>query len=484
MTLKRKHLGQAGLLTLILALAVQCSGPGVREPEFYDQAEKAIQSGKGDEVAAQILENSAEIPPGQRKAAIGLLDKLGPTKGRDALMKLYNTPGFTGKEEKEAIIAQLLKRNDSLTADFLRRRIEQEPELYNSVVGRYMIQQGDAKSAQFLASMAEKDRSILSGEIAQFFGSQKLAESVPLLKYMTENSVDPAAAFDALTRIKEGGAAEYVVQAAADPKHPSRLYAIRYLPQLQNNELTVPVLRSIVLNYRSENTEILHQAMESLGETEYSDESYRALKRVFYGVESTETQAAAIVAMARMRDMDPQALLEELKKEAKEEVTRKPEPAVTHVTRPHTEQKKTTKPTRTRIRPGSYSKLPYTKAQSQQYVRLLSQIMGESMGVSQAKNTLGQMHNSFLSYSDSDTETATFFRRSIGRYYNVPEEKATELMKEGINVPGSVNAILKNAKAEYGSESMQVYAVSRFFAIPRWQSQILIDLYNSGAMGH
>lgn len=475
----------AGLI-LMSALA-SCSGPGVKEPEFYDQAEQMIQEGNGEEIAQQILENSAEIPREQKDRAIDILDKLGPEAGRDALMRLFNGPGFDARPQKEAIVAKLLKRDDGITADFLRSRIQQDPDLYNSVVGSYMLDQGDEASGRFFVAMAAKDRSILNGEMANLFAQHRLEEAVPLLKYMAENSVDPGDAFDALTTIKEGGAAEYVVQSAADPNHPARLYAIRYLSQLDNNDLTVPVLRSIVLNYKSENTEILHQAMESLGETEYSDESYNALKTVFLNVESTETQAAAIVAMARMRDMEPQALLDELKKQAetrKEEkkepeatVVTKPEPAVTPRPRPEK------RPAPTRVTPGQYGKLPYTKAQSQKYLRMLGQVMGENMGSDPARNLMGQINNAFRSYSDAGSESAKFFERSYARYFGIDEAKARELLGEGINVPGSLNAILRNIKAEYGSESMQVYALSRFFAIPRWQSQVLIQLYNAGEIG-
>ena len=69
------------------------------------------------------------------------------------------------------------------------------------------------------------------------------------------------------------------------------------------------------------------------------------------------------------------------------------------------------------------------------------------------------------------------------RYYGINESKAIELMQKGINVPGSLNAILKNIKQEYGSESMQVYALSRFFAIARWQAQVLIEVYGQGDLG-
>ncbi|MCB1169721.1 MAG: HEAT repeat domain-containing protein [Leptospiraceae bacterium] len=481
----KKISAMAGLI-LMSALA-SCGGPGIREPEFYDQAEKMIQEGNGQEVASQILENSAEIPAEQKDRAIDLLDSLGPEKGRDALMGLYNRPGFNEPARREAIVARLLKREDGITADFLRTRVLQDPDLYNSVVGSYMLRQGDAASARFFVAMAEKDRSILNGEMANLFGTHKTVEAVPLLKYMAENSVDPADAFDALTAIKDGGAAEYVLQSAADANHPSRLYAVRYLPQLGNNELTVPVLRSIVLNYRSENTEILHQAMESLGETEYSDESYNALKRVFLNVDSTETQAAAIVAMARMRDMEPQALLEELKEEARKqppEETKKPEVAVvTKPDRPEPRPRPPRKTTETKIRPGQYSKLPYSKAQSARYVKMLGQVLGENLGSAPARNTMGQIHNSFRSYSESSTQSSKFFVRSYMRYYSINESKALELMKEGINVPGSLNAILSNVRREYGNESMQVYALSRFFAIPRWQSQVLLELYVAGSIG-
>ena len=470
------------LLSLIL---VQCAGPSVQEPEFYDQAEQMIQEGAGEEVANQILENSAQIPDSQKDRAIGLLDSMGEESGRDALMKLYGSEGFSGKAEKEAIIARLLKRKDTITADFIRSRIKQSPDLYNSVVGRYMVQQGDKASAQFFVSMAEKDRSILNGEMARLFAEHGIVESVPLLKYMAENSVDPAAAFDALSRIKEGGAAEYLMQSAADTNHPSRLFAIRYLPQLNDNDLVVPVLRSIVLNYRNENTEILLQAMESLGETEYSDESYNALKKVFLNMDSTEVQAAAIVAMARMRDMEPQALLEELKDEATRE-TKKPvekEPEVAVVTEPKVRPEPQPRPTVTRIRPGNYAKLPYTEAQSKRYMRLLGQVLSENVGSDSARNLMGQMHNAFRSYAESDTQSSQFFRRSYMRYYGIDEAKALELMGKGINVPGSLNAVLRNVKKEYGSESMQVYALSRFFAIPRWQAQVLIQVYSQGALG-
>ena len=480
-------------LALLAAAALfltRCAGPSVQEPEFYDQAQEMIDRGQGQEVANQILENSAQIPDSQKDRAIALLDSLGEDAGRDALMKLYGSPGFAGKAEKEAIIARLLKRKDPITADFLRSRIRQNPELYNSVVANYMMEQGDEASARFFLSMAEKDRSILNGEMARLFAEHSIEESVPLLKYMAENSVDPSAAFDALSRIKSPEAVEYLVQSAADTNHPNRLYAIRYLPQIENAELVVPVLRSIVLNYRNENTEILHQAMESLGETEYSDESYNALKKVFLNVDSTETQAAAIVAMARMRDMEPQALLEELKEEAREQAKDRKEPEVAVVTEPEPEKRPTVrpskperKPTTTRIRPGQYSKLPYTEAQSKRYTRLLSQVLGENLGGDSARQLMGQMHNSIRSYAESDTESSQFFQRSYMRYYGINESKAIELMQKGINVPGSLNAILKNIKQEYGSESMQVYALSRFFAIARWQAQVLIEVYGQGDLG-
>ena len=109
--------------------------------------------------------------------------------------------------------------------------------------------------------------------------------------------------------------------------------------------------------------------------------------------------------------------------------------------------------------------------------------MSENLGSDSARGLMGQMHKAFRSYAESETESSQFFRRSYMRYFGVDEQKALELMGKGINVPGSLNAILKNVKKEYGSESMQVYALSRFFAIPRWQAQVLIQVYSQGDLG-
>ncbi|HMU85813.1 MAG TPA: hypothetical protein PKC35_20870, partial [Leptospiraceae bacterium] len=62
--------------------------------------------------------------------------------------------------------------------------------------------------------------------------------------------------------------------------------------------------------------------------------------------------------------------------------------------------------------------------------------------------------------------------------YGGTDGSIRKLLSRGLRQPDCLGVVVQNVKAEYSGKEMQVYALARFFALQRWQAQVILELSN------
>ncbi len=99
-----------------------------------------------------------------------------------------------------------------------------------------------------------------------------------------------------------------------------------------------------------------------------------------------------------------------------------------------------------------------------------------SMGEERGRTLYYRINNALQAYSEDSSLIASFLNRSYQRKFNTDEKKSRELIGEGMSRPGSLGAIVDNLRREYKGNKLQIYALASIFNIPRWQSELIIEL--------
>ena len=97
-----------------------------------------------------------------------------------------------------------------------------------------------------------------------------------------------------------------------------------------------------------------------------------------------------------------------------------------------------------------------------------------------ARKLVRRIHNAFMSYADFNTPSAKFVIRSYRKAFGGDDAKIRRILSRGLNQPGSLGAVIRNIKAEYGSDEMRIYVIANLFALPRWQASILLEQHEKG----
>lgn len=480
-------------ISSVLIFFVSCASGTISEG-YFEEVPVRIEQGQQDQITAEILAQADSIDPELRPSAIDTLDQIDTESARNVLIALYGNENFTTDELKPRILKALLDYNNETAAAFIAMQVEAEPSLFTPQIADYMLARNNRASAVFLKRIASKDKSVLNGRLASLFGETRLAEAIPLLEYMGDNNIDVREVFDALTQIDDPAAQSYIIKVASSPGHPAREEAIRSIPEIPDSQTAGTVLSSIVYNRSQEKDETVLLAIRSLGNLPSNEENYRLLFQLFKDTTDAQIRAACVISMAKMRGIEPEAMLEELaaieeagseQKEEKKPVAEKEEKPVKKTTRPvrrpvrkaavKTEQK-------VQVKESKERNARYSAAQSARYLGKVNNQFGFAFGP-EAADVRGRVHNALLTYASSSSSSAGFVHRSYRKYYGISTEEARELLKDGLKAPGSLNALVRNVIAEYGNEKMQAYALSRFLAVKRWQAVAIIQMYTRGGLG-
>jgi len=119
---------------------------------------------------------------------------------------------------------------------------------------------------------------------------------------------------------------------------------------------------------------------------------------------------------------------------------------------------------------------PLDERASAAYRQRLNNLFLDTFGEAGGPAVLRRMQDTLATYSESRSSSADFMIRSYRRRYGGSDAVIRKLLARGLRQPDALGVVVQNIKAEYPSKEMQVYALSRLFALQRWQSQVIIEL--------
>lgn len=119
---------------------------------------------------------------------------------------------------------------------------------------------------------------------------------------------------------------------------------------------------------------------------------------------------------------------------------------------------------------------PLDERASAAYRQRLSNLFLDTFGETGGPAVMRRMQDTLATYSESRSSSADFMIRSYRRRYGGSDAVIRKLLARGLRQPDSLGLVVQNIKAEYPSKEMQIYALSRLFALQRWQSQVIIEL--------
>lgn len=520
------------LASTLLPLTVFACSSGVTRKDLQQQ-QTAVQSGDSPTID-RLYEKRDSVIPADRSDYVQTLSQAPAEQSSVLLRSLFDEPRYA--TQKGEILHILAARPDETNADFIRSRLNREPDLYDAELESYLLARGDRASAETILNAVQAGRATLNPRTMEFLGSNALPGALPVLQTAASQPDKAEPAMAAIARLGTPEASQYLIETATSADHPARIAAIRHLSGAAEQDRARSTLHSILK--QSNDTRAVTAAQEALRDMGFNADSYQVLKEVYAKTTDTEVRNAAVETMATLRQVETVQLRKELgdpvnpskdttgllsdadaKKNApnlpgrdgnrglvraysdtgrlteiiQNTPVREPharpdsEPSRRKMRRPQPAPdagSDSTSPApvqRGPARPQRIYRLENSNAASEAYDRTLLHQMQGILG-DDAQAVRLRMHNALLSFSDSDSGSAHFVVRAYQRGFGIDEARAKELLKTGLHLPRSMPVILQAIQSEYSRPDMQIYALSSFFAIKRRHAELLLAAHRRGAL--
>ena len=279
----------------------------------------------------------------------------------------------------------------------------------------------------------------------------------------------------------------YLLTLAADREKPealrvemfqtvARLGAAQDANGAALREKAMPVYEDVLKNADEEPLAVVKLAVAGLERWGDKTKTLELLRDIYENSENDALRAEALLAMALLRGITPDAIKKEyatamVDMDAQMELMRRQQEPKTVVV----EKKIQPKPVRKVVRKTK----GYGSDYRQRLVRRLDGAFGSDLS-SEIQKTVNNALLSYASWSDKNPSTR-FVIRSYSKHFGGDDAAQRERLKEGLSYPGSLSVIVKNVIAEYKTDELRAYAITQFFGgIKRWQAAILLDLVKSG----
>ncbi len=468
------------LILLSLWSLSRCATPVSRAE--LDTAQQQIEAGQ-EQALVNLFDRRQDVPEAEKEHYIEAIASAKSDLSSVMLQELYNEPGYEAR--RPAILKQLIEQPGESDARFVQKSVTESPDLFSAELEQALLRRADRASAETLYAMIEAGQTELKPASIRLFGEAGLEDSLPLLIEHADAGKDIEVTMQAIARLGTNEAGQYILTTAQNAEHPARMAAIRRLSAVKDQDQARSLLHSLTIETHPETRIAALEALSGMG---FHEESYDLAKGL-YEDDDKDVRLAALYAMAAMRQVDPEALKEELetlntanRQEEKESVTIQEEAKpVLPRKRPATQKKvarqKKTGPAKT-VRPtkkGLY-RIDESAAGSRRHTGRLDRSFQRLFG-REAGDVRLKIHNALLTYADSSSNNARFIQRSYQKGFGVDEARAKELLKKGLHLPNGLDAILANIRREYRREDLQIYALSTFFAIKRRQAAALLEAH-------
>ncbi len=446
---------RAGLILAVLFGFANCKTLYDTQGEFKDSLTR-IKKGEGQKEVAIIMRDFNRIPQQFQDEAVENIDAVEGEVGQKSLMALVNDPRVRDNDVRSNIASRLIKRDEEGSTEALLVACQNRPELVNA-------------------------------EIIEYFGKKQYTPAIPLLKEQIDAGKFVPESVGALVAMADPTATLYLLTLAADREKPEALrvemfQTVARLGAAQDEngaalrEKAVPVYEDVLKRADEEPLAIVKLAVAGLERWGDKTKTLELLRDIYENSENDALRAEALLAMARLRGVTPDAIEKEyatamVDMDAQMELMRRQQEPKTVVVEKKIEPKKVRKVVRK------------TKGYGSDYRKRLDRRLDGAFGADLSSEIQKTVNNALLSYASwSDKNPSTrFVLRSYSKHFGGDDAAQRERLKEGLNYPGSFSVIVKNVIAEYKTDELRAYAITQFFGgIKRWQAAILLDLVKSG----
>lgn len=488
------------LMAVVLLLTMTRCASTVSRSEL-DTAQSLAESGQ-EQALQELFERRQNVPEKDKERYVEVIGEGKSDQSSVMLRELYTDPGY--ETQRPAILKELIERPGETDAQFVRKSVTANPELFGPELEAALLRRADRPSAETLLSMVEAGRTTLKPESIRLFGETSLQQALPLLIKHADAGNDTGITMQSIARMSTPESGQYIMATAQKGDHPARLDAIRQLAAAPDQDEARALLHSLI----EHNPDTHVAALEALGGMGFNEESYDIVAALYHQSDDETTRQAAIQTMAAMRQIDPEALAAELNRgktevEESEETEESTEEKVvkrvdrdqrslkdayrdprrlTDIVKDKNRQKQVVKEEKpVAIKKKALYRLDESAAASRRYAARLDRSFQRLFG-KDAGDVRLKIHNGLLTYAGSNSNNAAFIQRSYQKGFGVEADRSKELLKQGLRLQHSLDAVITNITREYARKDLQVYALSSFFAIKRKQAEALLDAHRRRAL--
>jgi hypothetical protein len=443
-----------------------------------------------DQQIENMYKKKDDIAPNQKKAYIDYFASESDSPlALDKLIKLYDDPNY--QNEKDYILENLIDHIDNEQVySLIKKEIVSNPNLYNAKIKQKLLDSSSKNSAELLLNLIYLNQEKLDPEIIYFFRKTKYEDAIPILIYTIESNQFVEECFSAIADIPTEEAQKYLINSASDYEYPYRNIALSYLYKIDQKETAYAIYKSILMNPSKESTTTLLVTIRSLQEIVpyLNDDQKKELIKIINPLLTNKTLEEPINTLLSLlktitqqettqktteqetkdnQTFEPKPTLEQKKEE------KKPIPEISKIEVPKKQmQESKNKMTKQDTQPKKHlSKAFYSQQYAQKVTTNLKKLFPEDY-----KQTQLNIHNAFITYSNSNSERSNFVKNAYKQCYKTEKDEDIQaLLKQGLFIHQSLYCVLVYTKNQYPRKDLQIYALTQFFAIKRSHATKIVE---------
>jgi HEAT repeat protein len=443
-----------------------------------------------DQQIENMYKKKDDIAPNQKKAYIDYFASESDSPlALDKLIKLYDDPNY--QNEKDYILENLIDHIDNEQVySLIKKEIVSNPNLYNAKIKQKLLDSSSKNSAELLLNLIYLNQEKLDPEIIYFFRKTKYEDALPILIHTIESNQFVEECFSAIADIPTEEAQKYLINSASDYEYPYRNIALSYLYKIDQKETAYAIYKSILMNPSRESTTTLLITIRSLQEIVpyLNDDQKKELIKILNPLLTNKTLEEPInTLLSLLRTVPQQETTQKTKEqEIKDNQTfepkptlepkkeeKKPIPEISKIDVPKKQmQESKNKMTKQDTQPKKHlSKAFYSQQYAQKVTTNLKKLFPEDY-----KQTQLNIHNAFITYSNSSSERSNFVKNAYKQCYKTEKDEDIQaLLKQGLFIHQSLYCVLVYTKNQYPRKDLQVYALTQFFTIKRSHATKIVE---------
>lgn len=468
-----------------LVFFIACT-PFQSRDDFLSARKEAQKGGAAcREVTDSIIQNLGQIPPNLRQEALDVVASCPGSIGDQAVLKISQRPEFQDAESRKKILNRLMQSDSKEAADYILKEMSANPALIDDAMVKWLLEKDPAGASELLLAQVQAKPEILNDGIATYFGKKKYAPAVPALIAAVKANRSPEACLRALSLIG-GPEANQIIIDTAKADGPGQVQAIRLLSEIKDETKKAEITKLLTETWDKGSGPVRSSALESLAKLRGLEPE--GLERdMLFSMNDVQGDLAvnklsdkkSTNVPATSRDLVPSTAKADVKKDAKQDVKvdlktdakKDSKVADKKDSRPADSDKKDVKPAAV----PEKAPLPVDERAGLAYKQRISRIFADTFGDGGAA-ILKRIQDALYTYSESNSPSAEFVIRAYKKRYGGNDAAVRKMLARGLKQPDCLNALLTNVRAEYPSKEMQIYALSKLFALKRWQSQVILEV--------